>query len=220
MLEKQRFNSLEEAVPVMIDGRSTLGKGSFGKVKLVKHKSNPDSLFAMKILLFRSKFDKKFALEEIRLHKVLNHPNIIRLHDSIIETSRAVLFLEYAEKGDLFRFVTRSLHTDQKRVLTIFLQCVRAVRYLHKKDIMHRDLKPENILLDSEFNAKLCDFGWSAEFRESIERHSMCGTAEYMAPEIFYKKPQSKKTDVWSLGKIKSYSNFRDINMNIYIKIF
>ena len=200
MFVRQRFASLDEAIPVLINGRSTLGKGSFGKVKLVRHISSPDSLFAMKILLFRSKFDRKFALEEIRLHKRLSHPNSISLHDSILENSRAVLFLEYAENGDLFRFVTRSLNTDRKRVLSIFLQCVRAVRYLHRKDIMHRDLKPENILLDKEYNAKLCDFGWSAEFRESIERHSMCGTAEYMAPEIFYKKPQSKKTDVWSLG--------------------
>ena len=70
---------------------------------------------------------------------------------------------------------------------------------------MHRDLKPENILLDQGLNAKLCDFGWSAEFSELVHRESICGTAEYMAPEIFQKKKQTKKTDVWSLGRLLGF---------------
>ena len=159
----------------------------------------------MKTMKIRSKMEKKFILQEIRLHLSLDHPNIVLLHDSIIDNDKAYIFMEYAEKGDLFHLVTRSLSTDNKMMLRIFCQCVRAVRYIHRKNIMHRDLKPENILLDEHYNAKLCDFGWSAEFSEFVDRESICGTAEYMAPEIFYKKKQTKKTDVWSLGKTYSF---------------
>ena len=65
---------------------------------------------------------------------------------------------------------------------------------------MHRDLKPENILLDKDYNIKLCDFGWSALYADDVLRETMCGTFEYMAPEIYKRKNQTKKTDVWSLG--------------------
>ena len=197
---RQPFNSLAEIVPALKNGRETIGKGSFGNVKLIKHKSDKESLYAMKTMEMRSSLEKKFILEEIRLHRSLDHENIVKLHDSIIGGKKAYIFLEYAERGDLFHLITRSLSTDIPKMLKIFCQCVRAVRYIHRRNIMHRDLKPENILLDSEFNAKLCDFGWSAEFNENVTRESICGTAEYMAPEVFHKKKQTKMTDVWSLG--------------------
>lgn len=65
---------------------------------------------------------------------------------------------------------------------------------------MHRDLKPENLLLDENLNVKLCDFGWSVEFTEKRNRHTLCGTYEYMAPEIFTGQSQTIKADIWSLG--------------------
>lgn len=196
----ENFNSLSEIEIKKVNGRETLGKGSFGNVKLVVHNSNPNILYAMKTIHMRNQYEKKFILEEIRLHKSLNHPNIITLHGSFIKMNDAYILMEYAENGDLFKYITRSLNTDIPKSLRIFHQCVSAVKYIHDKNIMHRDLKPENILLDSNFNAKLCDFGWSAEYNEKVSRESICGTAEYMAPEIFQKKSQTKKTDVWSLG--------------------
>ncbi len=65
---------------------------------------------------------------------------------------------------------------------------------------MHRDIKPENILLNEFLVVKLCDFGWSAVFNESENRETLCGTYEYMAPEVFQQKKQTKKTDIWALG--------------------
>lgn len=65
---------------------------------------------------------------------------------------------------------------------------------------MHRDLKPENILLDADHNVRLCDFGWSAEFLENEVRETLCGTCEYMAPEVILKGKQTQKTDIWALG--------------------
>lgn len=65
---------------------------------------------------------------------------------------------------------------------------------------MHRDLKPENVLLDKNFNVKVCDFGWCAEFNENERRQTFCGTSEYMAPEILAQKTQDFGIDIWSLG--------------------
>ena len=72
---------------------------------------------------------------------------------------------------------------------------------MHKKGILHRDLKLENVLLDENMDVKLCDFGWSIEKNHPERRQSMCGTIEYMAPEIFQGKPQTTKIDIWALGK-------------------
>ena len=205
--KRQKFKSLKNVIISKKNGRETIGRGSFGNVKLVRHVNNPNRQFAMKTMKIRSQMERKFITEEIRLHMSLKHPHIIFLHDSILEDKQAFIFMEYAEKGDLFHLITRSLSTDEQRMLRIFCQCVQAVSYMHERNIMHRDLKPENILLDDEYNAKLCDFGWSAEFSESVTRESICGTAEYMAPEIFHKQKQTKKTDVWSLGRVVFVKN-------------
>lgn len=77
---------------------------------------------------------------------------------------------------------------------------VKALSYLHSKGIIHRDIKPENVLLDKNFNAKLCDFGLSCQVRENEVRTSICGTEEYMSPEVFMSKGHSQKADVWCLG--------------------
>ena len=85
-------------------------------------------------------------------------------------------------------------------MLKFFYQTCLAMDYLHTRKIMHRDLKPENLLLDENLNIKLCDFGWSVEFNENEHRKTLCGTYEYMAPEIYYGDKQTVKTDVWALG--------------------
>lgn len=89
---------------------------------------------------------------------------------------------------------------DEKLVAKIYIQVCQAVKFLHDNSIIHRDIKPENILLDENLNAKLCDFGWSAEAKIDETRLTFCGTYEYMAPEIFENEEYNGSVDIWSLG--------------------
>ncbi len=77
---------------------------------------------------------------------------------------------------------------------------MKGIKYLHQNNIMHRDLKPENILLNKKMEIKICDFGTSKSFNKDELRKTFCGTYEYMAPEVFFSKSQTKKTDIWALG--------------------
>ena len=88
----------------------------------------------------------------------------------------------------------------EEKALRIFSQIVDVVQYLYSQGVMHRDIKPENILLDENGNIKLCDLGWAQTFEPDILRKSLCGTYEYMAPELIFKKSHNEKIDVWCLG--------------------
>ena len=111
------------------------------------------------------------------------------------------LLLEFAVHGNLFWYIRRQKSLPEKRAVEVFRQTCDAIQYMHKKGFIHRDLKPENILLDDNYDIKVCDFGWCTEYEQEDEmRKTFCGTYEYMAPEIFDKKPYDEKIDVWALG--------------------
>lgn len=145
--------------------------------------------------------ENKYIINEVMLHQRISHENIISFVQFFETDLHFYIILEYAANGDLFEFLY-SQKTDQKQLLRIFYQVCQAIKYLHDRDIMHRDLKPENILLDANFNAKLCDFGYSNFFRESILRQSLCGSLKYLSYEVLIGENQTTKTDIWSLGII------------------
>ena len=202
--------------------KNHLGSGSFSQVKLIYHRKNPLKYYAMKELRKGTKVETDYIIREIRLHKDLNHPNIIKFEDFLETKDKVFIFLEYAKNGDLFKYV--KTHTLKKpQLLKLFYQTCLAIKYIHSKNIMHRDLKPENILLDSNLNIKICDFGWSAKYCENTIRATLCGTYEYMAPEIFFKHKQTKKTDIWSLGILlyelfHSHAPFQGLRLDLVIK--
>ena len=110
--------------------------------------------------------------------------------------------LEYASNGNLFTYMKSRSDSgmDVNLAAKIYLQVCEAVNFLHSHNIIHRDIKPENILLDKNYNAKLCDFGWSTEVERNEVRGTFCGTYEYMAPEIFENEEYNSSIDIWSLG--------------------
>lgn len=108
--------------------------------------------------------------------------------------------LEYARNGCLFFYIDSDYGLPENLALRFFFQTAQAVRYLHSKNCLHRDIKPENVLLDEDFNVKLCDFGWSKVTTAEDFNDSICGTYEYMSPEILERGKHSQKLDIWGLG--------------------
>ena len=186
-----------------LDSKKILGEGSFSKVYKVRSKLD-NQIYALK------KIDLKLLSEreienlqtEIDLHKTLDHPYVIKFIDYMFHKNSLYILLEHAPNGCLF-FYIHSLHgLSESIALRLINQVTLGIQYFHSKDVIHRDLKPENILLDSEFNIKICDFGWSSSIKKGEYKQTVCGTFEYMAPEMLESSniKYNQKLDVWCLG--------------------
>ncbi|KAM9450742.1 serine/threonine-protein kinase MARK2 isoform 20-T20 [Clarias gariepinus] len=182
----------------------TIGKGNFAKVKLARHVLTGKEV-AVKIIdktqLNSSSLQKLFR--EVRIMKLLNHPNIVKLFE-VIETEKTLyLVMEYASGGEVFDYLVAHGRMKEKEARAKFRQIVSAVQYCHQKFIVHRDLKAENLLLDADMNIKIADFGFSNEFTLGNKLDTFCGSPPYAAPELFQgKKYDGPEVDVWSLGVI------------------
>ncbi|XP_013145412.1 PREDICTED: MAP/microtubule affinity-regulating kinase 3-like [Papilio polytes] len=182
----------------------TIGKGNFAKVKLAKHVPTGKEV-AIKIIdktqLNPGSLQKLFR--EVRIMKMLDHPNIVKLFQ-VIETEKTLyLVMEYASGGEVFDYLVLHGRMKEKEARAKFRQIVSAVQYCHQKRIIHRDLKAENLLLDGEMNIKIADFGFSNEFTPGSKLDTFCGSPPYAAPELFQgKKYDGPEVDVWSLGVI------------------
>ena len=178
-----------------------LGKGSFGKVILVKHKQT-GRLYAQKQLkkvtmVVNTKNYERTLTERTILEKV-SHPNIVKLYYALQDFDKVYLFLEYLEGGELF------FHLSQERIISEKIACfytaemILALRHLHiNAGVIYRDLKPENCLLNRRGHLVLTDFGLS---KVSDRCNSVDGTAQYIAPEVIRKEEYDSKCDWWSLG--------------------
>ncbi|XP_017539399.1 MAP/microtubule affinity-regulating kinase 3 isoform X14 [Pygocentrus nattereri] len=182
----------------------TIGKGNFAKVKLARHILTGREV-AIKIIdktqLNPTSLQKLFR--EVRIMKILNHPNIVKLFE-VIETEKTLyLVMEYASGGEVFDYLVAHGRMKEKEARAKFRQIVSAVQYCHQKHIVHRDLKAENLLLDADMNIKIADFGFSNEFTLGNKLDTFCGSPPYAAPELFQgKKYDGPEVDVWSLGVI------------------
>ncbi|OMP07094.1 hypothetical protein COLO4_07632 [Corchorus olitorius] len=182
-----------------------VGKGAFGKVFQVRQKGDVegDGIFAMKVMrkdtIIKKKHVDYMKAERDILTKVV-HPFIVQLRYSFQTKSKLYLILDFVNGGHLFFHLYRQgiFSEDQARFYTA--EIVSAVSHLHTCGIVHRDLKPENILVDVDGHVMLTDFGLAKEIDESSRSNSMCGTTEYMAPEILQSKGHNKDADWWSIG--------------------
>ncbi|XP_053334311.1 serine/threonine-protein kinase MARK2 isoform X11 [Clarias gariepinus] len=182
----------------------TIGKGNFAKVKLARHVLTGKEV-AVKIIdktqLNSSSLQKLFR--EVRIMKLLNHPNIVKLFEEIETEKTLYLVMEYASGGEVFDYLVAHGRMKEKEARAKFRQIVSAVQYCHQKFIVHRDLKAENLLLDADMNIKIADFGFSNEFTLGNKLDTFCGSPPYAAPELFQgKKYDGPEVDVWSLGVI------------------
>ncbi|KAL9114784.1 MAG: hypothetical protein Q9227_001464 [Pyrenula ochraceoflavens] len=182
----------------------TLGEGSFGKVKLARHKVTGQEV-AMKIIARRklSTRDMQGRVErEIQYLQLLRHPHIIKLYTVITTKSEIVMVLEYAPM-ELFEYIVKHGRLNEQKSRRLFQQIICAVEYCHRHKIVHRDLKPENLLLDQNENVKIADFGLSNIMTDGNFLKTSCGSPNYAAPEVISGKLYAgPEVDVWSCGVI------------------
>ncbi|XP_029349141.1 ribosomal protein S6 kinase alpha-5 isoform X1 [Echeneis naucrates] len=186
-----------------------LGTGAYGKVFLVRKVSGHDAgkLYAMKVLKKATIVQKAKTAEHTRTERqVLEHirqsPFLVTLHYAFQTDTKLHLILDYVNGGELFTHLVQRVRFKEQEVALYSGEIVLALEHLHKLGIVYRDLKLENILLDSHGHIVLTDFGLSKEFDQVERAFSVCGTIEYMAPEIVEggESGHDKAVDWWSLG--------------------
>ncbi len=210
--------------------RGLLGKGSFGKVFLVQSKDDK-IYYAMKII-DKEKVKKNDCVENSKVERIilseLSFPFIVDLHCSFQTSSKLILVTEYVPGGDLFHLMLKLVKFTHEQIRLYVAELVLSLEYLHNNKCIYRDLKPENILIAEDGHIKLIDFGLSKLFldpKKENRAESICGTAEYMAPEIILQEDYDNNVDWFSLGAImyflyKGKSGFKCKNdpMNVKVK--
>lgn len=182
--------------------KQTVGTGSFGRVKLILHK--PDNKhYALKILTKADIVKLKqvdHILSEVTILNILSHPFLINMHGIAQDERYLYIVMEYVPGGELFTFLrtVQNLKNDDAKFYAA--QITLMFEYLHSMDIVYRDLKPENLLIDTSGYLKLTDFGFAKKLEGRT--YTLCGTPEYLAPEILLQKGHGKAVDWWCLGII------------------
>jgi serine/threonine protein kinase len=181
------------------------------------------------------------CLQEVKLLQSVDHPNIVKYLDSFISENELYIAIEWADKGDLKKFIKKTHQEgdkiDEFRIIEYTKQIGAALLHMHEKRIIHRDLKPANILIFSDGTFKLGDLGLGRYMSdETFKAFSKVGTPLYMSPEVIRNDGYDFKSDVWSLGcviyelitfkspfrtddKISLYDLFTKINKGDYPKV-
>ncbi|GMN43039.1 hypothetical protein TIFTF001_012228 [Ficus carica] len=192
---RKRFWSLKD-----FEIGKPLGKGKFGRVYLARE-AKSKFVVALKII-FKEQIEKHAMhhqlQREMEIQTSLRHPNVLRLYGWFHDEDRIFLILEYAHGGELYGELRKSGHFSEKQAATYILSLAQALAYCHEKHVIHRDIKPENLLIDHWGRLKIADFGWSVQSKS--KRHTMCGTLDYLAPEMVENKAHDYAVDNWTLG--------------------
>ena len=178
----------------------TIGVGSFSRVRVVTHKQTT-SVLALKVLkkadVYRLKHVDHVSNERTVLER-LQHPFIVRMSAAFHDPRYLYLVLEFIPGGDVYGHLRNSQRFSTNHAKFYAAQVILFLEYLHGQDIVYRDLKPENLLLDKRGYLKITDFGFAKKL--SYKTYTLCGTPEYMAPEIILSSGHGKGVDWWALG--------------------
>jgi serine/threonine protein kinase len=194
-----KFHSRRWALGDFEIGRP-LGTGKFGRVYLAREKAS-QFIVALKVLEKAQlpKTGRDLLRREIEIQSHLRHPNILRLYGYFYDQSRVYIILEYAANGELFKMLRSQVTFTEPISAAYIAKICDAVTYCHSKHVIHRDIKPENILISADGELKLADFGWSVH-TPTARRTTLCGTLDYLPPEMIEGHDYDESVDIWSLG--------------------
>ncbi|ORY11917.1 kinase-like domain-containing protein [Clohesyomyces aquaticus] len=178
----------------------TLGTGSFGRVHLVQSKHN-QRFYAVKVLKKAQVVKMKqveHTNDERRMLQQVKHPFLITLWGTFQDSKNLYMVMDFVEGGELFSLLRKSQRFPNPVAKFYAAEVTLALDYLHQQNIIYRDLKPENLLLDRHGHLKITDFGFAKEVPDIT--WTLCGTPDYLAPEVVASKGYNKSVDWWSLG--------------------
>ncbi|TGO25023.1 hypothetical protein BPAE_0089g00280 [Botrytis paeoniae] len=182
------------------DIQRTLGTGSFGRVHLVRSKHN-QRYYAVKVLK-KAQVHKMKQVEhtndERKMLQEVKHPFLITLWGTFQDSKNLYMVMDFVEGGELFSLLRKSQRFPNPVAKFYAAEVTLALEYLHSKHIIYRDLKPENLLLDRHGHLKITDFGFAKKVPDIT--WTLCGTPDYLAPEVVSSKGYNKSVDWWSLG--------------------
>jgi len=204
----------------------TLGKGSFGHVTLMQHRrtKNTYALKAVNKTQIVQTGQQSHIMSEKKVMAAMNHPFLIKLYKTFQDNDRLYFLLEPSLGGELFSVLREKTFFSENTARFYAGSVVCAFEYMHNMNFIYRDLKPENLLLDSKGVMKVTDFGFAKDV-SSGRTWTLCGTPDYLAPEIVAGKGHGKGVDWWTLGifiyeMLASYPPFFDEDpMKTYAKI-
>lgn len=178
-----------------------LGRGKFGSVYLAREKRTK-YIVALKVLqksqLLKAGVEHQLR-REIEIQSHLRHRNILRMYGYFYDAKRIYLILEYSPGGELYKKLTARGHFSERVSARYISDLSQALSFCHQKHVIHRDIKPENLLVGAHGEIKIADFGWSVHAPTS-RRNTLCGTLDYLPPEMVEGREHDEMVDVWSLG--------------------
>lgn len=178
-----------------------LGQGKFGSVYLAREKRTK-YIVALKVLqksqLLKAGVEHQLR-REIEIQSHLRNRNILRMYGYFYDAKRIYLILEYSPGGELYQRLTRQGRFREDVAARYISDLSMALHYCHGKHVIHRDIKPENLLIGAFGEIKIADFGWSVH-APSSRRNTLCGTLDYLPPEMVEGREHDEQVDVWSLG--------------------
>ncbi|KAM9819009.1 serine/threonine-protein kinase PLK1 [Syngnathus typhle] len=204
---------LKEIPEVLVDTRAKrrytrgrfLGKGGFAKCYEITDVES-QQVFAGKIVpksLIVKPHQREKMTSEVTIHKSLDHPNIVGFRGFFEDEDFVFVVLEICKRRSLLELHKRRKAVTEPEARYYMMQLLKGVQYLHNNRIIHRDLKLGNIFLNDDMEVKIGDFGLATKIEFDGERKkTLCGTPNYIAPEVLCKKGHSYEVDVWSLGCI------------------
>ena len=178
-----------------------LGKGKFGKVYLAREKKSK-YIVALKTLSISQlmKYGIEHQLQrEVEIQTHLRHKGIVRLFGYFWDSKTIYLILEYCSKGELYAELKKNKKIPEQQAASYIYQLAQALQFCHSKKVIHRDIKPENLLIAHRGELKIADFGWSVH-APSSRRDTICGTPDYLPPEMIMGEGHNHLVDLWTMG--------------------